>query len=47
MEKIFKLLEEIEDLKNEQKNDKAAIKYLEGFVKGLETRISSLERQEK
>lgn len=47
IKKAFDLLEELEQIKEEQKKDKATIKYLEGFVKGLSQRVAILENQKK
>lgn len=39
------LLLELFEIKEEQKKDKAHISFLEGFVKGLEHRITELEKR--
>ncbi|SEN97091.1 hypothetical protein [Peptostreptococcus russellii] len=47
IKKTFDLLQELEQIKEEQKKDKATINYLLGFARGLEVRVSNLEHQEK
>lgn len=45
MDEKEKMILRIEMLENEQRENKASIAYLQGFIKGLEDRISIIENQ--